>query len=95
MRASRLNLERWSVDRHGTEEHGAKPFCKASVSSSTGEGSGSDHWSSSAGQGSSQFRVDTPPSSVLDIDLKKGPDSTDCAVTCLLVEDNPVTAKIL
>lgn len=66
---------------------------KASVSSSIGEGSGSDHWPSSAGQSSSQF--DTPPSSVHSIDLKKGPDPTDRAVTCLLAEDNPITAKIL
>jgi serine/threonine-protein kinase RIM15 len=27
--------------------------------------------------------------------LKKGPDPTDGAVTCLLAEDNPITARIL
>ncbi|KAG2747839.1 hypothetical protein P692DRAFT_20875169 [Suillus brevipes Sb2] len=63
-----------------------------SVFSSWG-GFGSDHWFSSAGQSSSQF--DTPPSLVHLIDLKKGPDPTDGAVTCLLAEDNPKTARIL
>ncbi|KAG6333663.1 hypothetical protein ID866_5421 [Astraeus odoratus] len=65
----------------------------ASISSSTGEGSGSENWPSSAGQTSSHF--ETPPSSVHSIDLRKGPDPTDCAVTCLLAEDNPITAKII
>lgn len=66
----------------------------ASISSSTGEGSGSENWlPSSAGQGSSQF--ETPPSSVYSIDLRKGPDPSDRAVTCLLAEDNPITAKII
>jgi serine/threonine-protein kinase RIM15 len=68
------------------------PPRKTSVFSSWG-GFGSDHWFSSAGQSSSQF--DTPPSLVHSIDLKKGPDPTDGAVTCLLAEDNPKTARIL
>jgi serine/threonine-protein kinase RIM15 len=29
------------------------------------------------------------------IDLRKGPDPNDRAVTCLLAEDNPITAKII
>lgn len=66
---------------------------KASVSSSVGDGSGSEHWPSSAGQSPSQ--LETPPSSVHSIDLRKGPDPTDRVVTCLLAEDNPITAKIL
>ncbi|KAF9226610.1 RIM15, signal transduction response regulator [Gyrodon lividus] len=65
----------------------------ASVSSSAGDGSGSDNWPSSAGQGSSTF--ETPPSSVHSVDLRKGPDPMDRAVTCLLAEDNPITAKII
>lgn len=66
----------------------------ASISSSTGDGSGSENWlPSSAGQGSSHF--ETPPSSVHSIDLRKGPDPNDRAVTCLLAEDNPITAKII
>ncbi|KAI6047447.1 RIM15, signal transduction response regulator [Pisolithus marmoratus] len=64
------------------------------LSSSTGDGSGSENWPpSSAGQGSSHF--ETPPSSVHSIDLRKGPDPNDRAVTCLLAEDNPITAKII
>ncbi|KAG1904447.1 uncharacterized protein F5891DRAFT_1184661 [Suillus fuscotomentosus] len=55
------------------------------------------HWlerpASSTGQSSSQF--DTPRPSVHLIDLKKGADPTDRVVTCLLAEDNPITAKIL
>jgi serine/threonine-protein kinase RIM15 len=66
----------------------------ASVSSSAGDGSGSDNWPSSAGQGSSHFEL-TPPSSVHSVDVRKGPDLTDRAVTCLLAEDNPITAKII
>jgi serine/threonine-protein kinase RIM15 len=89
-------LERFRLNHlDGVERRNTMPsrLRKASVSSSVGEGSGSDHWPSSAGQSSSQF--DTPPSSVHSIDLKKGPDPTDRAVTCLLAEDNPITAKIL
>lgn len=44
---------------------------------------------------SNHFEVNTPPSSVVSIDLKRGPDPNDRAVTCLLAEDNPITAKIL
>ncbi|TFY55354.1 hypothetical protein EVG20_g9348, partial [Dentipellis fragilis] len=44
---------------------------------------------------SSHFEASTPPSSVVSIDLKRGPDPTDRAVTCLLAEDNPITAKII
>jgi hypothetical protein len=44
---------------------------KASVPSSVGKGSVSDHWPSSVGQSLSQF--DPPPSLVHSIDLKKGP----------------------
>ncbi|KAF9076814.1 hypothetical protein BDP27DRAFT_1283599 [Rhodocollybia butyracea] len=62
----------------------------ASVSSA-GDGSGSETWNSSVGHGT----VNTPPSSVHSIDLRKGPDPNDRAVTCLLAEDNPITAKII
>lgn len=65
----------------------------ASVSS-TGDGSGSENWNCSTGHGS-QPDSNTPPSSVHSIDLKKGPDPSDRAVTCLLAEDNPITAKII
>ncbi|KAF8897682.1 hypothetical protein BD779DRAFT_1492082 [Infundibulicybe gibba] len=64
----------------------------ASVSSA-GDGSGSENYSS-VGQGSYQ-EYSTPSSSVHSIDLRKGPDLNDRAVTCLLAEDNPITAKII
>lgn len=64
----------------------------ASVSSA-GDGSGSETWQS-AGYGS-QHESNTPPSSVHSIDLRKGPDPSDRAVTVLLAEDNPITAKII
>lgn len=67
----------------------------ASVSSSMGDGSVSDAWPPSVGQASAQFEVNTPPSSVASIDLRRGPDPNDRAVTCLLAEDNPITAKII
>ncbi|KAH9062802.1 hypothetical protein EDB87DRAFT_1681913 [Lactarius vividus] len=66
----------------------------ASVSSSMGDGS-SDAWPASIGHASSHFEVNTSPSSVASIDLKRGPDPSDRAVTCLLAEDNPITAKII
>ncbi|KAF8192467.1 hypothetical protein BJ912DRAFT_962074 [Pholiota molesta] len=64
----------------------------ASVSSA-GDGSGSETWQST-GYGS-QHESNTPPSSVHSIDLRKGPDPYDRAVTVLLAEDNPITAKII
>lgn len=64
----------------------------ASVSSA-GDGSGSEMWASSTGHGSTTH--DTPSSSIFSIDLRKGPDPSDRAVTCLLAEDNPITAKII
>ena len=68
----------------------------ASVSSAgDGSGSGSENWTSSLGHGSTYFECNTPPSSVHSIDLRKGPDPSDRAVTCLLAEDNPITAKII
>lgn len=66
----------------------------ASVSSA-GDGSGSETWNSSTGGGGSQPEASTPASSVHSIDLRKGPDPSDRVVTCLLAEDNPITAKII
>ncbi|KAF9045882.1 hypothetical protein BDP27DRAFT_1386525 [Rhodocollybia butyracea] len=65
--------------------------CETASVSSAGDGSGSETWNSSVGHGT----VNTPPSSVHSIDLRKGPDPNDRAVTCLLAEDNPITAKII
>jgi len=67
----------------------------ASVSTSN-DGSGSDHWPSSVGGHTFNYpEASTPPSSVGSVDLRKGWDPNDRAVTCLLAEDNPITAKIL
>ncbi|KAI0638068.1 hypothetical protein C8Q77DRAFT_1047205 [Trametes polyzona] len=66
----------------------------ASVST-TGDGSLSDSWTGAVPQAPGQFELNTPPSSVASIDLKRAPDPNDRAVTCLLAEDNPITAKII
>ncbi|KAL4081625.1 hypothetical protein V8B97DRAFT_1924180 [Scleroderma yunnanense] len=89
-------IERFKFNHlEGVERRNTMPsrLRTASISSSTGDFSGSDNWPCSAGQGSGHF--ETPPSSVHSIDLRKGPDPTDRAVTCLLAEDNPITAKII
>lgn len=90
-------IERFKLNHlDGVERRNTMPsrLRTASISSSAGDGSGSDNWPSSAGQSLSQFEV-TPPSSVHSVDLRKGPDPTDRAVICLLAEDNPITAKII
>ncbi|KAI0089265.1 hypothetical protein BDY19DRAFT_1048211 [Irpex rosettiformis] len=66
----------------------------ASVSTS-GDGSQSDSWSATASQEIARWDIHTPPSSVVSVDLKRAPDPQDRAVTCLLAEDNPITAKII
>ena len=66
----------------------------ASVSTS-GDGSQSDSWSAAASQEITRWEAHTPPSSVASVDLKRAPDPQDRAVTCLLAEDNPITAKII
>lgn len=68
---------------------------RASSVSTSGEDSVNGSWPASVGQGSSVHEANTPPSSVASIDLKRGPDPNDRAVTCLLAEDNPITAKII
>lgn len=65
----------------------------ASISTS-GDGSQSDSWSTSV-SAHAGYEAHTPPSSVASIDLKRAPDPQDRAVTCLLAEDNPITAKII
>lgn len=77
----------------------------ASVSSSMGgesDSMSSAAWptSSSVSTGhavytASETRTSTPPSSVASVDLKRAPDPSDRSVTCLLAEDNPITAKII
>ena len=90
-------IERFKLNHFdGVERRNTMPsrLRTASISSSAGDGSGSDNWHSSVGQSLSQIEV-TPPSSVHSVDLRKGPDLTDRAATCLLAEDNPITAKII
>lgn len=89
-------VERFKLNHlDGVERRNSMPSRLRTASvSSVGDGSGSENWPSSVGHGS-QFDASTPPSSVHSIDLKKGPDPSDRAVTCLLAEDNPITAKMI
>jgi serine/threonine-protein kinase RIM15 len=89
-------VERFKLNHlDGVERRNSMPSRLRTASvSSVGDGSGSENWPSSMGHGS-QFDASTPPSSVHSIDLKKGPDPSDRAVTCLLAEDNPITAKMI
>ncbi|KAL1747482.1 hypothetical protein HDZ31DRAFT_31849 [Schizophyllum fasciatum] len=67
----------------------------ASVSSA-GDNSGSETYTSSVGQSSTANEAtNTPASSVHSIDLRRAQDPNDKVVTCLLAEDNPITAKII
>ncbi|EJD01403.1 uncharacterized protein FOMMEDRAFT_147936 [Fomitiporia mediterranea MF3/22] len=66
----------------------------ASVSTS-GEGSLSDHWPASVSHVSSHFESTPPSSNSGSLDLRRGMDINDRALTCLLAEDNPITAKII
>ncbi|CCL99433.1 uncharacterized protein FIBRA_01451 [Fibroporia radiculosa] len=61
--------------------------------STNGECPASDPWLP-ASQLMTNFEINTP-SSISSIDLKRAPDPADRAVTCLLAEDNPITAKII
>ncbi|KAJ7781081.1 hypothetical protein B0H16DRAFT_1497019 [Mycena metata] len=88
-------VERFKLNHlEGLDRRNSMPSRLRTASvSSAGDGSGSEQWNSSVGHGSGHH--DTPPSSVVSIDLRKGPDPNDRAVTCLLAEDNPITAKII
>ncbi|KAJ7929935.1 hypothetical protein B0H13DRAFT_1962539 [Mycena leptocephala] len=88
-------VERFKLNHlEGLDRRNSMPSRLRTASvSSAGDGSGSEAWNSSVGHGSGHH--DTPPSSVVSIDLRKGPDPNDRAVTCLLAEDNPITAKII
>ncbi|KAF8974183.1 hypothetical protein BDZ97DRAFT_2069160 [Flammula alnicola] len=88
-------VERFKLSHmEGVDRRNSMPSRLRTASvSSAGDGSGSETWQS-AGYGSQQESF-TPPSSVHSIDLRKGPDPADRAVTVLLAEDNPITAKII
>lgn len=89
-------VERFKLNHlDGVERRNSMPSRLRTASvSSAGEGSGSENYPSSVSHGS-QFDTSTAPSSVHSIDLRKGPDPSDRAVTCLLAEDNPITAKMI
>jgi serine/threonine-protein kinase RIM15 len=88
-------VERFKLNHLDSDRRNSMPSRLRTASvSSAGDGSGSENWASSGGHGSSHFEF-TPPSSVQSIDLRKGPDPSDRVVTCLLAEDNPITAKII
>ncbi|KAJ3511942.1 hypothetical protein NLJ89_g3814 [Agrocybe chaxingu] len=86
-------VERFKLNHLEGERKNSPSRLRTASVSSAGDGSGSETWQS-AGYGSQQ-ESNTPPSSVHSIDLRKGPDPTDRVVTCLLAEDNPITAKII
>ncbi|KDR83874.1 hypothetical protein GALMADRAFT_110858 [Galerina marginata CBS 339.88] len=88
-------VERFKLNHmEGVDRRNSMPSRLRTASiSSAGDGSGSETWQST-GYGS-QHESNTPPSSVHSIDLRKGPDPSDRVVTCLLAEDNPITAKII
>ncbi|KAH0587746.1 hypothetical protein H2248_006505 [Termitomyces sp. 'cryptogamus'] len=94
-------VERFKLSqKEGADRRNSISRLRTASVSSAGDGSGSEAWNSSAGHGSygshgSPHDYSTPPSSVHSIDLRKGPDPNDRVVTCLLAEDNPITAKII
>lgn len=89
-------VERFKLNHlDGGERRNSTPSRLRTASvSSAGDGSGSEQWHSSTGQYEPNAQYGTPASSVHSIDLRKGPDPSDRAVTCLLAEDNPITAKV-
>ncbi|KAG6911235.1 hypothetical protein DXG01_003102 [Tephrocybe rancida] len=99
-------VERFKLSQmEGGDRRNSMSRLRTASVSSVGDGSGSEAWNSSTGYGSygshgsgshgSPHDFNTPPSSVHSIDLRKGPDPNDRVVTCLLAEDNPITAKII
>ncbi|TFK55894.1 kinase-like protein [Heliocybe sulcata] len=100
----RFKLNHWDGD--GLRRNSMPSRLRTASVSSVGEGSvNSEAWQSSAGQSSTHYEATTPPSSVASVelkdvkqssvDLKRAPDPNDRAVTCLVVDDNPITAKII
>lgn len=83
-------VERFKLNHLEGDRRNSMPSRLRTASvSSAGDGSGSENWASS------QYESNTPPSSVHSVDLRKGGDPSDRIVTCLLAEDNPITAKII
>ncbi|KAF9534792.1 hypothetical protein CPB83DRAFT_842950 [Crepidotus variabilis] len=82
-------VERFKLNHMEGDRRNSPSRLRTASVSSAGDGSGSETWQSTG------HESNTPPSSVHSIDLRRGPDPTDRAVTCLLAEDNPITAKII
>lgn len=97
----RFKLNHWDGD--GLRRNSMPSRLRTASVSSGGDGSViSEACQSSGGQSSTQYEATTPPSSVASmdlkqssVDLKRAPDPNDRAVTCLVVDDNPITAKII
>ncbi|PCH41148.1 hypothetical protein WOLCODRAFT_24527 [Wolfiporia cocos MD-104 SS10] len=83
------------LDGDGIRRNSMPSRLRTASVSTTGESSTSDPWLATSGQPPSHYEINTPPPSVVSIDLKRAPDPNDRAVTCLLAEDNPITAKII
>ncbi|KAH9951697.1 hypothetical protein B0H21DRAFT_187165 [Amylocystis lapponica] len=83
------------VDGDGSRRNSMPSRLRTASVSTNGESSTSDSWTQAGVHPSGHYEVNTPPSSVVSIDLKRNPDPNDRAVTCLLAEDNPITAKII
>lgn len=66
----------------------------ASVST-TSESATSDSWALTPSSAPTHFDLNTPSPSVASADVKRARSPSDRAVTCLLAEDNPITAKII
>ena len=83
------------MDGDGTRRNSMPSRLRTASVSTSGEGSVSDHWPASLSHTSGHLESTTPPSSVGSLDLRRLNDPNDRALTCLLAEDNPITAKII
>ena len=83
------------LDGDGTRRNSMPSRLRTASVSTSGEGSVSDHWPASVSHASGHLELGTPPSSVGSLDLRRLNDPNDRALTCLLAEDNPITAKII
>jgi serine/threonine-protein kinase RIM15 len=82
-------------DGDGTRRNSMPSRLRTASVSTSGDGSVSDHWPGSVSHTSGHVESSTPPSSVGSLDLRRLNDPNDRALTCLLAEDNPITAKII
>lgn len=83
------------LEGDGTRRNSMPSRLRTASVSTSGEGSVSDHWPASLSHAPGHLEASTPPSSVGSLDLRRVNDPNDRALTCLLAEDNPITAKII